>query len=497
MKKALLLLLTVFSVHCLSAQMADGTVLSNTITGTDVVTGENIDLFEWLDDDKTVIVDVFTTWCGPCWSFHQSGMLEDLYDQYGPDGTDVLRIVGAEADNTTTQADLEGTGPNTAGDWLEGVHYNIVDNAAWASYFNVGYYPSIFVIRPNKGVFHMYGDEYRANINDPAWWDRAIGQSDQADDMLAKLSVPTGSKCEPLEQVQVEMFNFGTNNITSASFDVDINGSASDPMEYAGDLEPFRKQVYLSTPITLPEGETSMSVTSNTINGTAIPVDDVVSGSGVMYYNPVEETSFLLRVHTDGNPEQTSGKVYDHNGQTIKSFGPFEAGDAYQTFEYHVTLPFPQDEIDCFKALVFDGNGDGMANWNGSGQMPGVEFADTQGNIIKPVIEPLEAWSILRIDNAVNAISSSNEDLATVTGLSVSPNPVIDDLFINLDLASAEAIQLIMYNNMGQRVMVRNVQAVQGAQQETVNVSNFESGIYTLQTVSETGIRSVKVVVAK
>ncbi len=497
MKKTLLLLLAVFSAHLVTAQMADGTVLSNTITGEDVVTGETVDLFEWLEDDKTVIVDVFTTWCGPCWSFHQSGMLENLYDQYGPEGTDVLRIVGAEADATTTMADLMGTGSNTAGDWLDGVHYNIVDNASWASYFSVGYYPSIFVIRPNKGVFHMYGDEYRANINDPAWWDRAIGQG-QADDMLASLKVPTGSKCDPQEQVQVDMFNFGTSNITTAEFDVEINGTSGDPMVFTGDLEPFRKQVYLSSPITIPEGETAMTVTSSTINGSEIAADDVVSDNGVMYYSPIEETSFFIKVHTDADPEQTSGKVYDHNGQTIKSFGPFEATDEYQTFEFHVTLPFPQDEIDCVKILIFDGNGDGMANWDGtSNVMPGIELADTQGNTIKPVIEPFEAWSINRIDNAVNAIASSNEDLSIVTGLSVSPNPASDQLLVDLDLASAEAIQLIMYNNMGQQVMIRNIQANQGFQQQRIDVTNFDNGMYTLQTVSESGIRSVKVVVSK
>ncbi len=497
MKKTLLLLMTVFSLSSLMAQMADGTVLSNTITGEDVVTGETIDLFEWLDDDKTVIVDVFTTWCGPCWSFHQSGMLENLYDQYGPEGTDVLRIVGAEADASTTMEDLMGTGSNTAGNWLEGVHYNIIDNASWSSYFNVGYYPSIFVIRPNRGVFHMYGDEYRANINDPAWWDRALGQSD-ADDMLATVKVPTGSKCDPQEQVQVDMFNFGTSTISTASFDVEINGASEDPMLFTGDLEPFRKQVYLSSPITIPQGETAMTVTSAMINDSTIPEDNVVSDSGVMYYSPVEETSFFIKVHTDADPEQTSGKVYDHNGQTIKSFGPFETTDEYKTFEYHVTLPFPQDEIDCIKILVFDGNADGMANWDGSSNvMPGIEIADSEGNTIKPVIEPLEAWSINRIDNAINAISSSNEDVSIVTDLVVNPNPVSDQLMVDLNVSSAQNIQLTMYNAMGQQVIVRNLQANEGFQQQRIDVSNFDNGLYTVQTLSDSGIRSVKVLVSK
>ena len=47
--------------------------------------------------------DFSATWCGPCWSYHESGVLEELYDTYGSDGTNELRVFFIEGDDGTTQ----------------------------------------------------------------------------------------------------------------------------------------------------------------------------------------------------------------------------------------------------------------------------------------------------------------------------------------------------------------------------------------------------------
>ena len=40
-----------------------------------------------------------------------------------------MRVFYLEADDQTTAADLNGTGGNTAGDWVTGTQYAIIDNA--------------------------------------------------------------------------------------------------------------------------------------------------------------------------------------------------------------------------------------------------------------------------------------------------------------------------------------------------------------------------------
>lgn len=47
-------------------------------TTTDI-DGNTQNLYDYLDQGYTVFLDISATWCGPCWNYHQSGALEDLY----------------------------------------------------------------------------------------------------------------------------------------------------------------------------------------------------------------------------------------------------------------------------------------------------------------------------------------------------------------------------------------------------------------------------------
>jgi len=60
-----------------------------------------------------VIIDLFATWCGPCYFLHTNHVLKNLWEAYGPEGTDQLVIFTIEGDAATTHADLLGTGTNT------------------------------------------------------------------------------------------------------------------------------------------------------------------------------------------------------------------------------------------------------------------------------------------------------------------------------------------------------------------------------------------------
>jgi len=131
------------------AQLPDGSIAPD-FTATDI-SGVEHNLYDILDQGKKVILEFGATWSGPDWGYHTSGVLEGLHNTYGPDGTDELRIFFIESDDSTTAAELNGTGAYTVGDWVAVTSYPIIDDgeAIFNSYEN-SYYPTIYTVCPNR-----------------------------------------------------------------------------------------------------------------------------------------------------------------------------------------------------------------------------------------------------------------------------------------------------------------------------------------------------------
>ena len=62
---------------------------AQTWTATDM-NGTSYDLSNYTN--KVTLVDISAHWCGPCWSWHTGGVMEELYHDFGPDGTDEFMV---------------------------------------------------------------------------------------------------------------------------------------------------------------------------------------------------------------------------------------------------------------------------------------------------------------------------------------------------------------------------------------------------------------------
>lgn len=161
----------------LHAQVGDGTTAPD-FTFTDL-NGNSQNLYTYLNQGKYVALDVSATWCGPCWQYHtQVKTMEDIYNTHDTPGDNKWKVLWVEGDKSTTDADVKGTGTNTKGDWTKNTPFPIMNPASGTDLtnfmkgFNIKFYPTLYIICPNKKI---YGD--RLNDASYPWPDLAVWES--------------------------------------------------------------------------------------------------------------------------------------------------------------------------------------------------------------------------------------------------------------------------------------------------------------------------------
>lgn len=154
-----LLLLSAFGVLAVQlafAQLPNGSTAPNW-TMTDL-NGQSHTLYDYLDQEKVVFLDFSATWCGPCWNYHNTHAFADLYDQYGPNGTNNVMALMIEGDSDTEVACLYGPGSGctggTTGNWVSGTPYPIIDDAneSLNGPYSISFFPTIYGVCPDKKI---------------------------------------------------------------------------------------------------------------------------------------------------------------------------------------------------------------------------------------------------------------------------------------------------------------------------------------------------------
>ena len=564
MKKNLLVILCAalmlsFSTS-VNAQLPNGCIGPD-FTANDI-NGNSWNLYSILDQGKTVIMEISATWCGPCWSYHNTGALENVYNMYGPPGTNQAMVLFIEGDGSTNTACLYGpTGCNstTMGDWVTGTPFPIIDNATIANQYQIGYYPTIYMITPDRicrensqitTAQHYAAMQQYAII--------AIAGNDGGIDFGCGMNNNV-TGCAAGVNLSVRLFNYSTSPMTSATLTVTVNSVVQPPIPWTGNLSTYSHATVNINGVTGNVGSNTAVVTITGINGGAdtratnntsnIPFTIFSSVGGA----PVSQ-SFPTSVFPPANWTLYNGG--DAPTWSFSTAGFNGAGSAKMDF---YNSPQTNQDVLTLPPMDFSGFSNGTLNFDRSHKIYSANYPDnfkiwistncgtswttiynktsnatftnpnnlatvagTTGNVawtptlatdwaassinLAPylgntsVLVKLEANSgygnNLFLDNIMFNFSTGISNVSIPVEISLYPNPASKNTLVTLNLKKEGNVTLNVVNTLGETVKtILNENLAPAEYQFEVNTENLSSGIYYVNIISADGISSRKLVV--
>lgn len=463
-------------------QLESGTKLPGNIVAKDI-NGNNIDIFKDLDAGKSVVIDVFATWCGPCWSFHRAGVLKQLYNDFGPAGTDQIRVYAIEGDAATTATDLTTQGSRSQGNWVEGTTYPIIDDASFNMLLKINAFPTLYVIRPDRTLLNI--GAYRYNI--PAW-EKALLPTKALDFIYVNSPVEKTFCVQAINNFKPKVLNLGTESIKTMTYTIKQNDNEK-IVKSTREAAIFKEVELAFTNVTV-NSNTEFIYTLEAINDIDVEVEDF-EDIKFNYYRPIMNTNSLkVYFTTDFYPVETSFIVRDGSKTLLnhRFTGPADGGgpDANKTFEFDIELG--ENPGSCITYIINDSYGDGLTAFNSNFPTPGIEIRNANNDVIKPLLTADYNFTSSVTHASLVDLSSSLENEPFVDHVSITPNPVSDILNVDLKIKDGLDYELFISDIIG-----KSVTPVQKFD-TSVDVSQLKSGIYFLNVKTERGLFTHKFV---
>lgn len=485
-------LLLAAALHA-QAQLPSGSVAPN-FTATDL-NGQTWSLYERLDAGKIVVLEVSATWCPPCWSYHNGHALQNLYNQRGPSGTDQAMVFFVEGDPVTNVNCLYGpTGCNnsTLGNWVAGSPFPIINDHTIANAYQVKYYPTIFVICPNRKAYEV-GQWSAADLWAQAQTCPVAFGDNNAGIFDFSVGTPLREVCGDLDlEPRFSLVNLGTQALTQATAALRWNNTTVQTIQWAGHLDQYGEAVIVFDKHALNAAGT-LETRLTAIN--YAPTDDDPA-------NNVRTETFaeavklngpkvLLKIRTDQYGAETYWELRDEQGTVLDSggnqaIGPNGGGKfisisggpgAYgNNLIIRDTLYLP--EPGCYSLHFVDAYGDGMCCAYGNGYY-------RLHNLDDPITPILSGGTFRAYDDrafSIGITTALTEPAADAWEVHLFPNPTADRLNVELTLPQPTILAFSIVNVLGQTVLALPAEpAASGEVFQTLDVGTLPAGLYGLR----------------
>jgi Secretion system C-terminal sorting domain/AhpC/TSA family len=457
------------------------------------INGQSHHLYDVLADNKLVVLEISATWCPPCWSYHQSQALQEFYVAHGPMGDDQARVYWVEGDPDTNLDCLygqAGCNDHSAGNFVEGTPYPIINSDAIASAYQISYFPTIFVICPNKRSYEI------DPISAEDIWGKAQAcpvafGSNNAGIFVHDPGYNLPEICGVVSlQPSFLLTNLGTQPLTDASIFLQWNNVEVQTIHWQGLLPTYGESViaFNSFPVTT-EGVLNTVITSINANAGDEDFTNNYKNNDFVKAQHFDQTSVVLKIRTDDYGKETywelrdeSGNVLEHGGNELvgpNGGGAFPLGVASGMGAYSNntlikdTLDLPADG--CYAIHFVDAYGDGMCCNYGNGYFKLYNIDDP----VTPILVSGQFEAYDRHAFSAGSISSVVETEAQFVHIQVFPNPASDMIGVEFDSPHPDVWRFYVLNILGQAVVSSRQQVLEeGHNSILLPLEGLADGLY-------------------
>jgi len=436
----------------LCAQL-DGSGIAPDFTITDV-NGTEHTLYNYLDDGVVVVLDFFAVWCGICQG--NASYVEDLYLEYGPEGSGKIEILSLEADAASSDEQVINYAIEFA---ASNPHVNDTENTV--EDYHINFFPTYYVIAPDRSYKIMPGVGSVLQSNMEAAILEAPGLREVDNDIrILSFDQPKGALCNEVFSPQLVVQNYGRNEISSFDVQTYVDGSLLHTRSF-GEIIPAYQLFSLTVPEIsgLHTGWHELEFVFVNVNGQmdGDPYNGVRTSDFLILEN---KASLVVNLNADSYPEELWWNI-TQNGRVIVQKLNYK--DPIRATPTDVCL----EEDSCYRLTLYDRYGDGMSFGN-------LEVL-YQDEVIGLILAENFGGSSISIDFCVHSGSTGIEDLSSFVEFNIYPNPGDGRLTIEMsDYAELDG-NLEIFNVFGQKLLF---QSVVGPDNLTIDLSDQPDGIY-------------------
>ena len=460
MSKILILIVSVIFIFTLGSgktlAQLDGYGNAPDFTLTDI-DGTEHHLYEYLDSGKVVLVDFFAVWCGICRS--NTPVLDSIYKEYGPEGNKVMELLSLEADPSTTDQGLidfielfESSNP----------HFNETGNVG--ALYNVTGFPFYYVVAPDRSYKVFTGTTM--NLEDELLdaIETSPGLREIENDIrIVGFTEPKGTYCEMGIFPEIELQNYGKNDVTELLLNVEIDGVLEYTQQFSELLLPYEYSILeLPELEDLEQGWHEFEVSVSSVNSNSDGEDNNDINSGYFLYL-VESENVVIQVTTDTYPAETFWQVSEEGKVAAERLSFNKAKTLFTD-----TLCLQKDH--CYTLNLFDRFSDGLSEGGVKVLYNGKTIVELDAALFNSGLEQIEF--------CISSTSSVNRDLISLNP-DVFPNPASEIINIIFPDVINGPISFYLLNVQGQVVFEEhNAGALT---KKTLNLSAFSDGIIFLR----------------